>query len=131
MEKLRIKDKVALHLPEIKEWRETGWSLERIAHHLGLAQSSLSRALKEEYPELSADKGPTLHSLVKRNVAKIERMRAEKMSWAEIAMRLDMPCSGDKLKEMYYSVLGYLRSKVKDAGIDPANVPFITHQKYR
>lgn len=120
-----------MHLPEIKAWREAGWSLERIAHHLGLAQSSLSRAMKEEYPELSADKGPTLHSLVMRDVAKIEALRAEKMSWAEIAMKLEMPSSGDRLKEMYYSVLGYLRSKVKDAGIDPANVPFITHQKYR
>lgn len=119
-----------MHLPEIKEWRETGWSLERIAHRLGLAPSSLGRVVKL-YPELTPEKGPTLHSLVMRDVAKIEALRAERMSWAEIAMKLSLPCSGARLKDMYYSVLVYLRSKGKDAGIDPANVPYITHEKYR
>ena len=79
-----------MHLPEIKEWRETGWSLERIAHRLGLAPSSLGRVVK-----------------------------------------LEMPSSGDRLREMYYSVLGYLRSRERAPQVDPANVPFITHQKYR
>ena len=130
MERLRTKDVVAMHLPEIKEWRETGWSLERIAHRLGLAPSSLGRVVKL-YPELTPEKGPTLHSLVMRDVAKIEALRAERMSWAEIAMKLEMPSSGDRLREMYYSVLGYLRSRERKPQVDPANVPFITHQKYR
>lgn len=126
-----------MHLPEIKEWRETGWSLERIAHRLGLAPSSLGLApsslgrVVKLYPELTPEKGPTLHSLVMRDVAKIEALRAERMSWAEIAMKLEMPSSGDRLREMSYSVLGYLRSREREPQVDPANVPFITHQKYR
>ena len=128
MEKPTYRTIIGAHIEEIRQWRTEGRSQKSIAKELSVDPSVLSQVLRSDYDDLFPPKSPSLHGLVRERVAE---MRCDGVSWAEIAMKLSLPCSGTRLKDMYYSVLVYLRSKGKDAGIDPANVPYITHEKYR
>lgn len=131
MEKPTYRTIIGAHINEIRQWRTEGRSLKSIAKDISVDPSVLSQVLRSDYADLFPPKSPSLHCLVREHVAEIREMRCDEVSWAEIAMKLSLPCSGARLKDMYYSVLVYLRSKGKDAGIDPANVPYITHEKYR
>lgn len=131
MEKPTYRTIIGAHINEIRQWRTAGCSLKSIAKELSVDPSVLSNVLRSDYADLFPAKSPSLHCLVRERVAEIREMRCDETPWEEIAKKLSMPCGGKQLKDMYYSVLVYLRHKGKDAGIDPANVPFITHQKYR
>lgn len=131
MEKPTYRTIIGAHINEIKAWRTEGRSLKSIAKELSVDPSVLSNVLRSDYADLFPKKSPSLHCLVREHVAEIREMRFDETPWAEIAEKLSLPCSGARLKDMYYSVLVYLRSKGKDAGIDPANVPYITHVQYR
>lgn len=131
MEKPTYRTIIGANIEKIKKWRSEGLSLKAIAKELSVDPSVLSQVLRSDYADLFPPKAPSLHCLVRERVAEIREMRCDEVSWAEIAMKLSLPCSGARLKDMYYSVLVYLRSKGKDAGIDPANVPYITHEQYR
>lgn len=131
MEKPTYRTIIGAHIEEIRQWRTEGRSQKSIAKELSVDPSVLSQVLRSDYADLFPEKSPSLHSLVRERVAEIREMRCDEVSWAEIAMKLSLPCSGARLKDMYYSVLVYLRSRERAPQVDPANVPFITHQKYR
>lgn len=131
MERQTYRTIIGAHIEEIRQWRSEGCSLKSIAKELSVDASVLSTVLRSDYADLFPPKSPTLHGLVRERVDEIREMRNDETPWAEIAMKLEMPSSGDRLREMYYSVLGYLRSRERAPQVDPANVPFITHQKYR
>ncbi len=131
MERQTYRTIIGAHIEEIRQWRSEGCSLKSIAKELSVDPSVLSTVLRSDYADLFPPKSPTLHGLVRERVDEIREMRNDETPWAEIAEKLSLPCNGEQLKDMYYSVMVYVRSKQKNRAIDPANVPFITHQKYR